>query len=111
MVFKPSDAGARSFVLLAPNRRAVPARFHSVDVSPNRYQRLLGDMQRLRGRIYLEDGAIEPEHTGVMRLLKFVTFSFLRVVGDFEVSSKGLQLLIGGLQLLAPFPFAFPRKA
>ena len=58
MVSKPSDAGARSFVLLAPSERAVPRRFESVDCDPGRYYDLLAQVQTLRGRIYLEDGAI-----------------------------------------------------
>jgi hypothetical protein len=46
---------------LAPSDRAVPPRFGTVDSDPIRYQNFLADAQRLRGRIYLEDGAIEPE--------------------------------------------------
>ena len=61
MVSKPSDAGARSFVLLAPSERAVPRRFESVDCDPGRYYDLLAQVQTLRGRIYLEDGAIERD--------------------------------------------------
>lgn len=61
MVPKPSEAGARSFVLLAPSERAVPARFAMVDSDSGRYQYYLDEVQRLRGRIYLEDGAIEQE--------------------------------------------------
>ena len=45
-------------VLLAPSAAAVPAVFRSVDVDPARHAAILGDIQRLRGRTYLEDGAI-----------------------------------------------------
>ena len=58
MVPKPSDAGARSFLLLAPCRRAVPSGYEMVATDPSRHQRLMAEMQRLRGRVYLEDGAI-----------------------------------------------------
>lgn len=61
MVPKPSEAGARSLVLLAPSERAVPSGFTTVDADPGRYQGLMAEMQRLRGRVYLEDGAIEPD--------------------------------------------------
>src|SRR5262245_46400031 len=61
MVPKPSDAGARSFVLLAPSEHAIPTGFESVDTDTGRYQALLADAQRLRGRIYLEDGAIDAD--------------------------------------------------
>ncbi len=30
-------------------------------IDPQRYESILADMQKMRGRIYLEDGAIEPE--------------------------------------------------
>ena len=61
MVPKPFDARARSFLLLAPSRRAVPSGYEMVDTDPRRHQRLMAEMQRLRGRIYLEDGAIAPD--------------------------------------------------
>jgi len=61
MVPKPSDAGARSLIVLAPSDQAAPAQFGTVDSDPSRYYDLLAEAQRLRGRIYLEDGAIEPE--------------------------------------------------
>jgi hypothetical protein len=47
-------------VLLAPSEQAIPSRFASVDTDPGRYHGLLADVQKLRGRVYLEDGAIEP---------------------------------------------------
>ena len=54
------DAGSRSFVLLAPSAGSVPSRFGQIDTNACRYEDLLGAMQRLRGRIYRDDGAIEP---------------------------------------------------
>jgi hypothetical protein len=45
-------------ILLAPYGFRVPARFRNVKVDPRRYGSILVDMQKLRGRIYLEDGAI-----------------------------------------------------
>lgn len=37
----------------------MPAAFGHVDVDEERYDEVLGDVQRLRGRVYLQDGAIE----------------------------------------------------
>jgi hypothetical protein len=39
----------------------VPKSFDFVDVDRKRYDRLLMGLQRLRGRIYVEDGALHPE--------------------------------------------------
>jgi hypothetical protein len=47
----------RRFVLLAPDRRFTNS-FTKSSVDPSLHQRLLTDAQKLRGRIYLEDGAI-----------------------------------------------------
>ena len=49
----------RGFVLLAPPQSGqVP--FHKVQNDPSRYQQLLAQAQMLRGRVYLQDGAIQP---------------------------------------------------
>jgi hypothetical protein len=48
-------------VLIAPRRSAIGWFFQDVRVDPARRRRLLHTMQRLRGRIYLHDGAIGPE--------------------------------------------------
>jgi len=48
----------RRFVLLAPDRRFTNS-FAKSSVDPSLHQRLLADAQKLRGRIYLEDGAIQ----------------------------------------------------
>jgi hypothetical protein len=47
-------------VLLAPPEAFVPRRFENVRASASRYDQLLASLQRLRGRVYLEDGAIAP---------------------------------------------------
>jgi len=48
-------------VLLAPSRAEVPDSFGNVQVYRCEHARLLARMQRLRGAMYLEDGAIEPD--------------------------------------------------
>jgi hypothetical protein len=48
----------QQLILLAPYGVPVPARFRNVRIDPRRYGSILVDMQKLRGRIYLEDGAI-----------------------------------------------------
>jgi hypothetical protein len=48
-------------VLIAPRQSAIGWFFQDVRVDPVRRRRLLHTMQRLRGRIYLQDGAIGPE--------------------------------------------------
>jgi len=49
----------RRLLLLAPAHASMPAALGHVDVDEERYDELLGDVQRLRGRVYLQDGAIE----------------------------------------------------
>ena len=51
---------ARTLLLLAPSQRAVPAHFEQPQADPRRHNDLLNEMQRFRGRLYLEDGAIKP---------------------------------------------------
>ncbi len=48
------------FVILPPSRHSVPEVFGRVEVNRRRYDSLLVEMQRLRGRVYLEDGAVQP---------------------------------------------------
>ena len=45
-------------MLLAPSAARIPATFQRWRVDYSRYQNLLHEMQRLRGRVYLQDGAI-----------------------------------------------------
>jgi hypothetical protein len=48
------------FALLAPCDAHVPQSFRHVIVDPMHHERILTQLQRLRGRVYLRDGAIEP---------------------------------------------------
>lgn len=47
-------------VLLAPAAQPAPDEFRHVSVDSRRYRKLLHGLQRLRGQIYLQDGAIQP---------------------------------------------------
>ncbi len=49
----------RQYVLLAPSQSAASSFDHAF-VDPSRHHRLLAEAQRLRGRIYVHDGAIQP---------------------------------------------------
>jgi hypothetical protein len=53
-------SASRTLLLLAPSQRAVPAHFGQPQADPRRHKDLLNEMQRFRGRLYLEDGAIKP---------------------------------------------------
>ena len=48
-------------VLLAPESANIPSSFANVDVNPGRHVQLLSDVQRLRGSVYLRDGAITAD--------------------------------------------------
>ncbi len=48
-------------LLLAPRHTAVPWHFKQVDANPRRHARLVREMQKLRGSIYLADGALGRE--------------------------------------------------
>jgi hypothetical protein len=48
----------RKLVLLAPSEAFVPRRFENVESSASRHEELLAGAQRLRGKLYLQDGAI-----------------------------------------------------
>ena len=48
-------------VLLAPSLSVVPEAFTSAIVNPLNHKHFMAGMQRLRGALYLEDGAIHPE--------------------------------------------------
>jgi hypothetical protein len=54
----PDNHGRRRFALLAPPHAHTHS-FADIAVSPQRHYHLLAQAQRLRGRIYLQDGAIE----------------------------------------------------
>jgi hypothetical protein len=47
-------------VFVAPSATAVSDTFHRVDVDEHRHQRFVRDVQRMRGSIYLKDGALQP---------------------------------------------------
>jgi len=51
----------RRWVLISPSKTAVPNCFGRVHTDVVRRDRLLAEMQRLRGNVYLEDGAIEAD--------------------------------------------------
>jgi hypothetical protein len=52
---------SRQLRLLAPSRSAVPRFFTRVHTNPKRYEGLLEAAQRLRGSVYVEDGALQPQ--------------------------------------------------
>jgi len=56
-----SRRSVRQVLLLAPSLEDVPTPFCNLVSSPQQYARLLMETQRLRGGIYLDDGAIRPE--------------------------------------------------
>jgi hypothetical protein len=49
----------KRLVLLAPAEANVPAAFNNVEADPDEHRRLLEETQRLRGSVYLSDGAVE----------------------------------------------------
>lgn len=55
----PSPATG-SLMLLAPTSEVVPDAFRSIRVDRGQHARLLAAVQRLRGSVYLDDGAITP---------------------------------------------------
>jgi len=48
-------------VLLAPPDREIPSSFENVRRDSNKHQHLVKEMQRLRGSIYLQDGAVQRD--------------------------------------------------
>ena len=58
MVFRSKSQNR--FAILRPARLAMPGGFRNVDADTSRYRHLLAQMQRLRGRVYVADGAIGP---------------------------------------------------
>ena len=53
------ETPTRRLILLAPSSARLPARFNRPRVDWNRHSSLLHELQRLRGQVYLQDGAIE----------------------------------------------------
>ncbi|MDQ6676231.1 MAG: hypothetical protein M3Z09_02925 [Acidobacteriota bacterium] len=60
--FQSSLASHHDLVFLAPSDTSMTALFQNTWRSNDVYTRLLSEMQRLRGRIYLKDGALSPSH-------------------------------------------------
>jgi hypothetical protein len=54
------NGSERQIVILAPESVAVPSAFHSVYPSSEHHAVFLAGLQRLRGEVYLRDGAIRP---------------------------------------------------
>jgi hypothetical protein len=50
----------QQLIVLAPSSARIPEGFRNVVVDPLRHGEILADMQKMRGRIYLDDGAIAP---------------------------------------------------
>lgn len=50
----------RRLVLLAPSKSSVPRAFTRAGVEEGNYCKILSAVQRLRGTVYVEDGAIKP---------------------------------------------------
>ena len=61
------NANHGRLLLLAPEKSVVPEVFTGVDRNPQRHVTLLASLQRLRGRVYLEDGAIKPFLTELIK--------------------------------------------
>ncbi|HTM26230.1 MAG TPA: hypothetical protein VL225_13620 [Vicinamibacterales bacterium] len=51
----------KRLVLVAPSYVALPECFQNVTADPGRHQQLVQEMQRLRGSIYLQDGAVQQD--------------------------------------------------
>ena len=59
---KPTTHSERSQIVVVPPRgAAVPGLFKRPCVNPDSYYALLAAIQRFRGRVYLDDGAITPQ--------------------------------------------------
>lgn len=58
----PSRPRTSSLMLLAPSAECVPDVFRQVDVDPQLHEWSLAQVQRMRGSIYLHDGAITTSH-------------------------------------------------
>ena len=71
------------FVLLAPKGTDVHPAFHNVHYEASQYSEYLASMQRLRGRLYLEDGAIDPSELRAVHLAKSYAMH-LRLSSHYE---------------------------
>lgn len=57
---KPTAPIVGNLLLLAPDCARIPETFQDVVLDNGRHETLLSEMQKLRGRLYLKDGAVEP---------------------------------------------------
>src|SRR5689334_10303645 len=55
------ESERREYILLAPLGTEIPSDLGRVTADQTSHSKLLADVQRLRGRIYSEDGAINPK--------------------------------------------------
>ena len=53
---------ADRLLLLAPPQSSVPSSFSEYAVDSRKHEAYLRQMQQLRGRVYLDDGALRREH-------------------------------------------------
>src|SRR5579871_6041710 len=60
MSFRTWSLRHRSFILLAPANEPISQYPGGVKFSADLHSHLLSELQRLRGRIYLADGAVSP---------------------------------------------------
>jgi hypothetical protein len=60
-ILSTTTAGRGETILLAPRRGRIPSRFRFVQTDAERHQTLLTAVQRFRGQIYLQDGAIQRD--------------------------------------------------
>lgn len=59
MIFAPAQkVGPRSLVIVAPSQAEVPSCFLNINEAPDLRLALLSQMQRLRGAVYSQDGAL-----------------------------------------------------
>ncbi len=56
-----NESHSTRLLLLAPADAELPLDFQVVDDNPSRHSELIADMQRLRGSVYLQDGAVGPD--------------------------------------------------
>ncbi len=56
------ETPSRRLMLLAPSSARIPTSFNRWHMDGGRHQNLLHEMQRLRGRVYLQDGAIQESN-------------------------------------------------
>ena len=56
-----ADSASKRLIILAPAECEIPDSFLQVEENPQNHERLLADMQTLRGTRYLNDGAITPQ--------------------------------------------------